>query len=95
MVGITALTLLSTVLGPPSALIGIADKVSDLVDKEKYRRNPEIMHSELMSQFYEVQDRAQERLLKHIANDKLSDEDKDTYKNCFSNFNMTMLCTII
>lgn len=34
---ISSLTLLSTILGPPSALIGFADKFSDWMDEEKYK----------------------------------------------------------
>ena len=83
MINISTLTLLSTVLGPPSALIGIADKVSDLVAEEKYRRNPEFMHSELMDQFYTVQNRAQERLEEQITNGKFSEKDNDTYKKLY------------
>lgn len=77
---ISSLTLLSSILGPPSALIGFADKFSDWIDEEKYRRNVEYMHAELLYEFFTVQERSKTRLEKYIDDSDFSDADKNEYR---------------
>lgn len=79
----STLTLLSTVLGPPSALICFADKFSGWVGEDKYRRDTEYTHLRLLHEFLEVQKRSKERLEKYIDDGNLSDTDKDEYKELF------------
>lgn len=77
---ISSLTLLSTILGPPSALIGFADKFSDWMDEEKYRRNVEYIHEELLDEFFTVQERSKTRLEEFINDSDFSDADKNEYR---------------
>lgn len=82
---ISGLTLLSTVLGPPSALISSADKFSDWAGEYKYRRDTELVHFDLLHEFSIVQERSKRRLEKYIDNGNLSDSDtdKDEYMKLF------------
>lgn len=80
---ISALTLLSTVLGPPSALISFADKFSDWAGEDKYSRDTEHIHHQLLREFSVVQLRSKERLEKYIDAGNLSDVDKDEYAELF------------
>ena len=73
------LTLTSSILGPPSALIGIADKLSGWIDEKRYQDDMGIIHKELIRQFWNVQERAKERLQSYI--DEMLSPEKERYQN--------------
>lgn len=79
---ISALTLLSTILGLPSALISIADKFSGWMEESEYQRDTEFMHQTLMEDFFIVQRRSEARLKEYIDS-IASDTEKSDYMNLF------------
>ncbi|MEZ3436600.1 MAG: hypothetical protein K1W34_18725 [Lachnospiraceae bacterium] len=81
MYEISSLTMLSNVLGPPSALISFADKFPDWIDEAKYRRKKNYIHEELLHELYTVQKRAETRLEKYISDSDFSDINKNEYRD--------------
>lgn len=65
------LTVISSSLGIPSALICISDKVVGWKDRIDYKRNPWKTHRDLQEQFWKVQEKARYKL--------------DFYVNCLKN----------
>lgn len=81
---VSGLTLLSSILGLPSAYISIADKISGWVDKRKYKNDIEHAHRELIDQFLHVQHRAAQRLERIIEDNSIPDHlDKDEFQRLY------------